>query len=135
MPAPYTIVAGFLPTNFPAKDAPTIIELAAAVLAVMAAVGNGDGPMVQGLLRDAAARSEHLPKESRDMLFTISGEIIDAVRQGKDFRLLGTFEGLEPPAGAPADRQPDPATQIEPATSPQSGRRKPAPSDRPRSRR
>ena len=94
---PTRIVAGVLPTQFAPSDAPAVIGLAAAAMAMVAAVGNGDREVFHQVLKAAAETYQRMRPEARDNVRAAADELVDCVRQGKTLLVMGGFRGREDP--------------------------------------
>lgn len=87
------IVIGITDGEIDRAEESRIITLAAAVLAAMAALGNGDDLIANQALLLASDAFVRMGEDAKGTLKAISEEMIDCARTGKKFIAFARFKG------------------------------------------
>ena len=66
--------------------------LAAAAVACMAAIGNGDATAVDGILRSVVVNYERLSPDARGAVQTVADELVDCALTGKTLVAVGNVQ-------------------------------------------
>jgi len=100
---PARIVVGLLEGGIDRAEEARVITLAAAAVAVMAVIGNGDTHLVSPALRSVVSSFQGLGEDARNKLSVMVEELIQCARDGKPFVGLARF--ADPPPASASDRK------------------------------